>query len=199
MIVKVISYNGNRDITVNKLYPVLMKKENEIRIVDDFGGLSIYELKSFQVYKENIGLYIKDTNSIVYELIDYPEFLENFYNDDKKARNDLDKSRLKIFEEDLNADELNDLITSDDYSSDERIVFIRAIENKITDESAKILAENFQKNRNVEPELLLPICELLSKYQNQEVYDLFLKYISDDAINDGSVQNIIIDYFNNYD
>lgn len=137
--------------------------------------------------------------SIVYEIIDYPGFLENYYNDDKKARNDLDKSRLKIFEEDLNADKLTDLITSVDYSSDERIVLIRAIENKITDESAKILAGKFQKNHNVEPELLLSICELLSKYQNQEVYDLFLKYISDDAINDDSVQNIIIDYFNNYE
>lgn len=52
MIIKVISYNRNRDITVNKLYPVLMKKEDEIKIVDDFGGLSIYDLNDFQVYKK---------------------------------------------------------------------------------------------------------------------------------------------------
>ncbi|EIP8168711.1 hypothetical protein LT208_002654, partial [Enterococcus faecalis] len=51
MIVKVISNKENRDITLNKLYPVLIKKENEIRIVDDFGGLSIYGLTDFQVYK----------------------------------------------------------------------------------------------------------------------------------------------------
>ncbi|QSD77844.1 hypothetical protein F1B90_000340, partial [Listeria monocytogenes] len=52
MIVKVITNKANRDITINKLYPVIIKKDDEIRIVDDFGGLSIYELKDFQVFKE---------------------------------------------------------------------------------------------------------------------------------------------------
>ncbi|EHE8517319.1 hypothetical protein JMM32_002637, partial [Enterococcus faecalis] len=138
MIVKVISNKENRDITLNKLYPVLIKKENEIRIVDDFGGLSIYELTDFQVYKENVGSYIKDMNLLVYELVDYPTFLENYYNDDKKARDNVNKSRLNIFEEDLNEDELVELITSEVYSSDEKIIFIEAMENKINDTSAKV-------------------------------------------------------------
>lgn len=198
MIVKVISNKENRDITLNKLYPVLIKKEDEIRIVNDFGGLSIYELTDFQVYKENISSYIKDMNSLVYELVDYPTFLENYYNDDKKARNDVDKSRLNIFEEDLNEDELIELITSEVYSSDEKIIFIEVMENKINNTSAKVLAKYFQNNHNIEPEMLLPICKLLSKYQNQEVYDLFLNFISDDTINNDSMQNIIIEYFNNY-
>jgi len=198
MIVKVISNKANRDITVNKLYPVLIKKEDEIRIVDDFGGLSIYELKDFQVYKENISSYIKDMNSLVYELVDYPTFLENYYNDDKKARNDVYKSRLNIFKEDLNEDELIELITSEAYSSYEKNIFIEVAENKINDNSAKILAKYFQNNKNIEPEMLLPICKLLSKYQNQEVYDLFLNFISDDTINNDSMLNIIIEYFNNY-
>ncbi|MGX7419519.1 hypothetical protein ACWOFR_12040 [Carnobacterium gallinarum] len=198
MIVKVISNKANRDITINKLYPVLIKKENEIRIVDDFGGLSIYELKDFQVYKENISSYIKDMTSLVYELVDYPTFLENYYNDDKKARNDVDKSRLKIFKEDLNKDELIELITSEDYSSYEKIIFIEVVENKINDNSAKVLAKYFQNNHNIESEMLLSICKLLSKYKNQEVYDLFLNFISDDTINNDSMQNIIIEYFNNY-
>ncbi|EGO8209103.1 hypothetical protein E5K24_002746, partial [Enterococcus faecalis] len=174
MIVKVISNKENRDITLNKLYPVLIKKENEIRIVDDFGGLSIYGLTDFQVYKENVGSYIKDMNLLVYELVDYPTFLENYYNDDKKARDNVNKSRLNIFEEDLNEDELVELITSEAYSSDEKIIFIEAMENKINDTSAKVLAKYFQNNHNIEPEMLLPICKLLYKYQNQEVYDLFL-------------------------
>ncbi|MBC1629882.1 hypothetical protein HB946_04140 [Listeria welshimeri] len=198
MIVKVISNKENRDITINKLYPVLIKKEDEIRIVDDFGGLSIYELKDFQIYKENINSYIKEMNSLVYELIGYPAFLENYYNDDKKARNDLDKSRSNIFKEDLNEDELIELITSEYYSSDEKIIFIEGIENKINDKSTKILAKYFGNNQNIEPEMLLPICRLLSKCQNQEVYDLFLDFISDDTINNDSIQNTIIEYFNNY-
>ncbi|MGG5370198.1 hypothetical protein [Enterococcus sp. AZ196] len=198
MIVKVISNKENRDITLNKLYPVLIKKEDEIRIVDDFGGLSIYELADFQIYKENISSYIKDMNSLVYELVDYPTFLENYYNDDKKARNDVEKSRSNIFEEDLNEDELIELITSEVYSSDEKIIFIEVIENKINDKSVKVLAKYFQNNHNIEPEMLLPICKLLSKYQNQEVYDLFLSFISDDTINNDAMQNIIIEYFNNY-
>ncbi|MDT0017343.1 hypothetical protein QJV03_09135 [Listeria swaminathanii] len=197
MIVKVISNKANRDITINKLYPVIIKKDDEIRIVDDFGGLSIYELKDFQVYKENISSYSKINNNIVYKLVDYPTFLENYYNDDKKAMDEVRHSLINIFEEDLDSEELVELITSEDYSNDEKMVFVEAIENKITDRSVKILAKYFQNKQDIETEFLLSICKLLSKYQNQEVYDLFLKYISDDTINNDSVQNIVVEYFNN--
>ncbi|EKZ0313926.1 hypothetical protein RCB63_001622 [Listeria monocytogenes] len=198
MIVKVITNKANRDITINKLYPVIIKKDDEIRIVDDFGGLSIYELKDFQVFKENISSYKKNNNCIVYKLVDYPNFLENYYNDDKKALNEVTYSLLNIFEEDLNSEELVELITSEEYSNDEKMVFVETIENKITDSSVKILVKYFQNKQDIEPEFLLSICKLLSKYQIQEVYDLFLKYISDDTINNDAVQNIIVEYFNNY-
>ncbi|ECB9664277.1 hypothetical protein FL880_10850 [Listeria monocytogenes] len=198
MIVKVITNKANRDITINKLYPVIIKKDDEIRIVDDFGGLSIYELKDFQVFKENISSYKKNNNCIVYKSVDYPNFLENYYNDDKKALNEVTYSFLNIFEEDLNSEELVELITSEEYSNDEKMVFVETIENKITDSSVKILAKYFQNKQDIEPEFLLSICKLLSKYQIQEVYDLFLKYISDDTINNDAVQNIIVEYFNNY-
>ncbi|EAC6121513.1 hypothetical protein BJM49_02425 [Listeria monocytogenes] len=198
MIVKVITNKANRDITINKLYPVIIKKDDEIRIVDDFGGLSIYELKDFQVFKENISSYKKNNNCIVYKSVDYPNFLENYYNDDKKALNEVTYSLLNIFEEDLNSEELVELITSEEYSNDEKMVFVETLENKITDSSVKILAKYFQNKQDIEPEFLLSICKLLSKYQIQEVYDLFLKYISDDTINNDAVQNIIVEYFNNY-
>ncbi|EAE3693016.1 hypothetical protein E3Z44_04545 [Listeria monocytogenes] len=198
MIVKVITNKANRDITINKLYPVIIKKDDEIRIVDDFGGLSIYELKDFQVFKENIGSYKKNNNCIVYKSVDYSNFLENYYNDDKKALNEVTYSLLNIFEEDLNSEELVELITSEEYSNDEKMVFVETIENKITDSSVKILAKYFQNKQDIEPEFLLSICKLLSKYQIQEVYDLFLKYISDDTMNNDAVQNIIVEYFNNY-
>ncbi|EKM9528254.1 hypothetical protein PV598_002363 [Listeria monocytogenes] len=198
MIVKVITNKANRDITINKLYPVIIKKDDEIRIVDDFGGLSIYELKDFQVFKENISSYKKNNNCIVYKSVDYPNFLENYYNDDKKALNEVTYSLLNIFEEDLNSEELVELITSEEYSNDEKMAFVETIENKITDSSVKILAKYFQNKQDIEPEFLLSLCKLLSKYQIQEVYDLFLKYISDDTMNNDAVQNIIVEYFNNY-
>ncbi|EAG0757327.1 hypothetical protein A7X98_08675 [Listeria monocytogenes] len=198
MIVKVITNKANRDITINKLYPVIIKKDDEIRIVDDFGGLSIYELKDFQVFKGNISSYKKNNNCIVYKSVDYPNFLENYYNDDKKALNEVTYSLLNIFEEDLNSEELVELITSEEYSNDEKMVFVETLKNKITDSSVKILAKYFQNKQDIEPEFLLSICKLLSKYQIQEVYDLFLMYISDDTINNDAVQNIIVEYFNNY-
>lgn len=198
MIVRASSNKGHRDITVNKLYPVILKENDEIRIVDDFGGLSIYELRDFEIYKENIDSYNRSTHALAYKLVDYPTFLEDYYNDNSKAMKDTANSQLNIFEEDLNAEELVELIISEDYPSDEKIIFIEAIENKITDYSAKVLAKYCQNKYDVESELLLPVCKLLSKYQNQEVYDLFLKYISDDIINNDSVQTILIEYFNKY-
>lgn len=199
MIVKAISNKKNRDITINKFYPVIIKKDDDIRIVDDFSGLSIYEIQDFQVYKSNISSYVKDINSLIYELVDYTTFLEDYYNDDKEARDGVASSQLNILEEELNTEELIKLITSEIYSCDEKIIFIKAIENKMTDKSAKLLADYFLTKYEADPELLLPICILLSKYQNQEVYDLFLKYISDETIDNEFVQNIIVDYFNNYD
>lgn len=198
MIVKAISNKENRDIIVNKLYPIIFKKDDEIRIVDDFGGLSIYNIQDFKIYKEHIHSYNSSETSLVYKLVDYPTFLENYYNDDKEAVDDLINSHLNIFKEDLNLEELVDLITSEEYSNNEKIVFIEAIGNKITDSSVEVLVKYFQNKHDIERELLLSICKLLSKYQNQEVYDLFLLFISDDTINNDSIQGILVEYFNKY-
>ncbi|MCQ9209569.1 hypothetical protein [Granulicatella seriolae] len=198
MLVKAISNKKRRDITINKIYPVIIKEDNDIRIIDDFGGLSIYELDDFQVYKKNINSYTKYRDSLVYSLIDYPSFLENYYNDNKKAMSDVVNSQINIFEEDLNAEELEGVIKSENYSSYEKIVFIEAVKNKLTNELARSLANYLQKKYQIEQELLLPICKLLSKYQIQEVYDLFLNIMFDNTMNNESVQNIIIEYFNSY-
>lgn len=198
MIVKAISNKEDRDITISKLYPVLIKKENEIRIVDDFGGLSIYELKDFQIFTENVSSYIKDTDSLVYKLVDYSTFLEEYYNDEKKARENVVNSKKNIFDEDLTADELVELITSENYSNDEKISFIDVIGNEMSDKLARVLSKYFMNSCNRELELLLPTFKLLSKYHNQEVDDLFLKWISDDTIDNTSMQNIIIEYFNDF-
>ncbi|HAK1573940.1 TPA: hypothetical protein H1082_002895, partial [Listeria monocytogenes] len=88
---------------------------------------------------------------IVYKSVDYPSFLENYYNDDKKALNSLTYSLVNIFEEDLNSEELVELITSEEYSNDEKMVFVETLENKITDSSVKILAKYFQNKQDIEP------------------------------------------------
>ncbi|UAC47348.1 hypothetical protein K6959_11585 [Bacillus aquiflavi] len=81
MIVKTISNNFKRDITINKLYPVVFgdigknNKIEEIRIVDDFGGLSVYDSVDFEIYKDNLINYDREGNHYVYSLINTSSFL----------------------------------------------------------------------------------------------------------------------------
>lgn len=52
MIVKAQRNKKHRDICIGKVYPVIFKsdsKNNEIRIVDDFGSLSVYEIENFKL------------------------------------------------------------------------------------------------------------------------------------------------------
>ena len=72
------------------------------------------------------------------------------------------------------------------------------MKNRIDDHLSKVLARYFQSKDNIEVDLLLSICILLSSHQNQEIYDLFLKYIIDDTCNNESVEKIVIEYFNTY-
>jgi len=53
MIVKAVKNRKRRDIKIDKIYAVLSMEmqadsgEYQIRIVDDFGGLSVYDMQDF--------------------------------------------------------------------------------------------------------------------------------------------------------
>lgn len=200
MLVRAISNKRKRQIVEGKFYAVFIenRESNEIRIIDGAGGLSVYDLVDFEISVKNIDSYEEKNGSLVYKLIDYPTFLEDYYNDNRKSVNDLLQSQINIFKEDLTSEELVKLITSEIYSDDEKIVFIEAVKNRIDDHLSKVLARYFQSKDNIEVDLLLSICILLSSHQNQEIYDLFLKYIIDDTCNNESVEKIVIEYFNTY-
>ena len=115
MLVRAISNKRKRQIVEGKFYAVFIenRESNEIRIIDGAGGLSVYDLVDFEISVKNIDSYEEKNGSLVYKLIDYPTFLEDYYNDNRKSVNDLLQSQINIFKEDLTSEELVKLITSE--------------------------------------------------------------------------------------
>lgn len=201
MIVKAQRNKKHRDICIGKFYPVIFKsdsKNNEIRIVDDFGSLSVYEIENFKLYKNKIENYITFDNELVYKTVAYDSFLEDYYEDKKEAVNRLKESVKEIYKNEFSEEELVKLILSDMYSSDEKSDFIYAVSSKLSIEYVGTLAQYFINNFDSAIDNSELICNLLSKFHNQEVYHLFLKYLNEGKTSQKSVENIIINYFDNY-
>lgn len=201
MIVKAQRNKKHRDICIGKVYPVIFKsdsKNNEIRIVDDFGSLSVYEIENFKLYKNKIENYITFDNELVYKTVAYDSFLEDYYEDKKEAVNRLKESVKEIYKNEFSEEELVKLILSDMYSSDEKADFIYAVSSKLSTEYVGTIAKYFINNFDSAIDNSVLICNLLSKFHNQEVYHLFLKYLNEGKTNQKSVENIIINYFDNY-
>lgn len=201
MIVKAQRNKKHRDICIGKVYPVIFKndsKNNEIRIVDDFGSLSVYEIENFELYKNKIENYIAFDNELVYKTVAYDSFLEDYYEDKKEAVNRLKESVKEIYKNEFSEKELVKLILSDMYSSDEKADFIYAISSKLSTEYVGTIAQYFINNFDNAIDNSVLICNLLSKFHNQEIYHLFLKYLNEGKINQKSVEKIIINYFDNY-
>ncbi|MBA4538453.1 hypothetical protein H1Z61_15260 [Bacillus aquiflavi] len=205
MIVKTISNNFKRDITINKLYPVVFgdigknNKIEEIRIVDDFGGLSVYDSVDFEIYKDNLINYDREGNHYVYSLINTSSFLEDYYNDDEETINMLKKSIVNIFQEELSEKELLTCITSEMYAEEEKLLLLDAISKKLTMTSIEILTQYFNKKiESAGSEIIEFLLTILKTYKNQAVYDLFLSYITDSTIDSPSINKIITNYFDEY-
>lgn len=201
MIVKAQRNRKHRDICIGKVYPVIFKndsKNNEIRIVDDFGSLSVYEIENFELYKNKIENYIAFDNELVYKTVAYDSFLEDYYEDKKEAVNRLKESVKEIYKNEFSEKELVKLILSDMYSSDEKTDFIYAISSKLSTEYVGTIAQYFINNFDNAIDNSVLICNLLSKFHNQEIYHLFLKYLNEGKTNQKSVENIIMNYFDNY-
>lgn len=201
MIVKAQKNKWHRDITIGKIYPVIFKNNSEskeIRIVDDFGSLSVYEIQDFELYSIQTENYFTFDDELVYKSVAYTAFLEEYYEDKKQAVDNLKESVKEIYKNELSAEDLVGFITSDIYSSDEKNDFMYAIDSKLSNDYSEIIARYFINNFENAIDSSVVICNLLAKFYNQDVYNLFLKYLSEGNKNEKSTEAIIINYFDNY-
>lgn len=204
MIVKAVKNRKRRDIKIDKIYAVLsMEKqadsgEYQIRIVDDFGGLSVYDMQDFEIFKDSKKDYHVQEYTFVYQMIAYPDFLERYYADEKIERQTLEKSIQKIYESDLTEEELVKLILSNNDRFLETANFLLAVSKKLKDDSSKKIAKYYLSHFD-ESQLLMPaICEVLQRFFNREVYNLFLAFLSSSELKDDFTKEKIISYFNTY-
>lgn len=201
MIVKAQKNKWHRDITIGKIYPVIFKNNSEskeIRIVDDFGSLSVYEIQDFELYSIQTENYVIFDDELVYKSVAYTSFLEEYYEDKKEAIDNLKESVKEIYRNELSEEDLVGFITSDIYSSDEKNDFLYAIGSKLSNDYSEIIARYFINNFENATDSSVVICNLLAKFHNQDVYNLFLKYLSEGNTNEKSTEAIIINYFDNY-
>ncbi|WP_088816096.1 MULTISPECIES: hypothetical protein [Listeria] len=201
MIVKAISNKYHRDISVGKLYPIISKssdKEQNIRIIDDTGLLTIYKFIDFEIYKTNISSYSLMNDILIYQSVAYSSFLSDYYDDNHNAVEKLIDCQIEILGTELTAIELFDCITSEVYSEEEKNNLIMAITGKTTKDLAEKLAIHFADAVNIGSELKFSLCKCLEQYKSIPIYDLFVSYLAEFWIDTSPAKDIIIKYLDTY-
>lgn len=212
MIIKCINNSRNRDISIDKLYPVFSgeyivvnnnKNFKSFRIIDDFGGVSIYEESDFEITCSNLQNYnCEKVDSIVgftHENIDYRSFLENYYNDDDIALKKLKEALVIIYSADCSNKELVSYIVSNPLPIDDQLIILQAISSKMNESTASELVNHYSPFLlEADNELVEMLFRLLSNCKSDEVYDLFLKYYSITVGNNQDIDDIVIRYMDAY-
>lgn len=212
MIVKCCSNSRHRDIVENKLYPVFSgeytvvdgeKMFQSYRIIDDVGGLSIYESVDFIFINDSLEAYFKEVkgtvHEFIHELINYPNFYEEYYNDTPKSREYLELAKEAIYREDCSKDELMEFICDGNSSHEEKLFILKALQGQVTEDDIVRLVKHFDSGFLIQNDYLVKeLFSLLGKYRNEEVYQLFLDYFSEAVGQDSKVDELITAYFDNY-
>ncbi|WP_149024348.1 hypothetical protein [Listeria cornellensis] len=86
----------------------------------------MYETTDFKVINEDLTGYVlqRGENEYVHNLIAYPSFYEDYYNDNNQARENLMRVMQGIYEKDCSKEDLVDFICCDDYSDDMKCIFL---------------------------------------------------------------------------
>ncbi|MBC1503311.1 hypothetical protein HB881_05620 [Listeria booriae] len=196
----------------NKLYPVFSGEYTVVdgekifqsyRIIDDFGGLSIYESIDFIFVNDSLEAYsqkVRGTvHEFIHELINYPNFYEDYYNDTPKSRRDLELAKEAIYREDCSKDELMEFICDNNSSYEEKLFILKALQGQIIEDDIVRLVKYFDSDALVRNDYLVKeLFSLLGEYRNEKVYQLFLNYFSEAVGKDSKVDELITTYFDNY-
>ncbi|WP_143812882.1 hypothetical protein [Paenilisteria weihenstephanensis] len=169
--------------------------------MDDAGGLSVYETTDFKVINEDLTGYElqRGENEYVHNLIAYPSFYEDYYNDDKQARENLMRAMQGIYEKDCSEEDLVDCICCDDYSDDMKCIFLEILVLKTEEIDTTVLLGYFHLDYlRKDMTLTKSLFAVLAKSKNEDVYHFFLAYLYENAGLSEEIDEIVRVYFDDY-
>ncbi|WP_413407273.1 hypothetical protein [Paenibacillus amylolyticus] len=170
--------------------------ENDARQVVPY-SISLFEIVSDKVNSDWI-LWNKPNNSsaLLPKQFAYLSFWEDYYNDELEALKKFNMVKEQLLQEELEEKEVREII---ELENEDNIRFVlnflsKSEDNRFIDQVIQYVKSNLEKNYGVDNTTLLAF-KYLNLFNQNEVEDFFLYYLTNIEFGDDQLTAIVNEYF----
>jgi len=192
MIKKYIVYSVETSKNGEKFYRI----ENDANQVVPY-SISLFEIVSDKVNSDWI-LWNKPNNSsaLLPKQFAYLSFWEDYYNDELEALKKFNLVKEQLLQEELEENEVREII---EMENEDKITFVlnflfKSIDNRFINQVIQYVKSKLERNYGVDNTTLLAF-QYLSLFNQSEVEDFFLYYLTNIELGDDQLTVIINEYF----
>ncbi|MNW28851.1 hypothetical protein D3C74_56900 [compost metagenome] len=192
MIKKYIVYSVETSKNGEKFYRI----ENDANQVVPY-SISLFEIVSDQVNSDWI-LWNKPNNSsaLLPKQFAYLSFWEDYYNDELEALKKFNLVKEQLLQEELEENEVREII---EMENEDKITFVlnfllKSKDNRYINQVIEYAKSNLEKSYGVDNATLLAF-QYLSLFNQSEVDDFFLYYLTNIELGDDQLTEIVNEYF----
>ncbi|WP_454192466.1 hypothetical protein [Paenibacillus sp. Marseille-Q7038] len=186
------------------VYSVETSKNGEefYRIENDVNQVVPYSTSLFEIVSDKVNpdwiLWNKPNNSsaLLPKQFAYLSFWEDYYNDELEALKKFNLVKEKLLQEELEENEVREII---EMENEEKITFIlnflfKSKDNRFINQVIHYIKSNLEKNYGVDNTTLLAF-QYLSLFNQSEVEDFFLYYLTNIELGNDQLTAIVNEYF----
>lgn len=195
------------NISMNKkyiVYSVETSKNGEefYRIENDARQVVPYSISLFEIVSDKVNsdwiLWNKPNNSsaLLPKQFAYLSFWEDYYNDELEALKKFNMVKEQLLQEELEEKEVREII---ELENEDNIRFVlnflsKSEDNRFIDQVIQYVKSNLEKNYGVDNTTLLAF-KYLNLFNQNEVEDFFLYYLTNIEFGDDQLTAIVNEYF----
>ncbi|WP_311079284.1 hypothetical protein [Paenibacillus polymyxa] len=176
--------------------------EKFYRIENDANQVVPYSISLFEIVSDKVNsdwiIWDKPNNSsaLLPEQFAYLSFWEDYYNDELEALKKFNSVKEQLFQEELEENEVHEII---EMENEDEITFVLNFLFKLKDDRfinqvIQYVKPKMERNYGVDNTTLLAF-QYLSLFNQSEVEDFFLYYLTNIELGDDQLTSIVTEYF----
>ncbi|MGN8231307.1 hypothetical protein [Paenibacillus polymyxa] len=176
--------------------------EKFYRIENDANQVVPYSISLFEIVSDKVNsdwiIWDKPNNSsaLLPEQFAYLSFWEDYYNDELEALKKFNSVKEQLFQEELEENEVHEII---EMENEDEITFVLNFLFKLKDDRfinqvIQYVKPKLERNYGVDNTTLLAF-QYLSLFNQSEVEDFFLYYLTNIELGDDQLTSIVTEYF----
>ncbi|MEK5236175.1 hypothetical protein NST99_10840 [Paenibacillus sp. FSL L8-0470] len=195
------------NLSMNKIYIVFSVEtskngEKFFRVENDVNQIVPYSISLFKVVSDKVNsdwiLWNKPNNSsaLLPKQFAYLSFWEDYYNDELEALSIFNLVKEQLFQEELEGNEVREIF---EIENEDEITFVLNVlfktkDNRFINQAIQYVKTKLEKNYGIDDTTLLAF-QYLSLFNQSEVKDYFLCYLTNIELGNDQLTAVVNDYF----